>query len=428
MLTLLLAAVLAFPFVNAQAPGWGQCGGLGWTGPTTCASEYVCTFINQYFSQCLPSSPTTTTTATPTPTPTLPAVVVLDAFNQPPPPSDLKYVHIVDPNSLQTDNTHYPVLQYQGLNFWALSFVDNRVAFSILAYDADGELYARWDRTGARYLYTIKPSGSSVAFLGQSSAAVTFTLAELLSPPAQVVIRNANLQPPLPANPALKYTHLTNPYTLDVDNTVYPVLQLGNLSIWAASYIDNRVSYNMLSYTRCGRLWNACEFPGARYVYSVAIDASSAAFYGQSLDYVSATFDQLRTLCGVVFTLNANLQPPPPAGVNYFHLTNPFNLNGDNTQYPVLYIGEMAFWALSFNDNRVSFAILVYDAGGDLAAAFELPGARYIYQITAQNGSASFIGQSLGTVTVPLTTLRNTAGTSELPGTLASPLKMLSFT
>lgn len=35
------------------APLYGQCGGIGWTGPTTCASG-KCTASGQYYSQCLP--------------------------------------------------------------------------------------------------------------------------------------------------------------------------------------------------------------------------------------------------------------------------------------------------------------------------------------------------------------------------------------
>jgi len=34
---------------------YGQCGGTGYTGPTTCASPYVCTYSNAYYSQCLPA-------------------------------------------------------------------------------------------------------------------------------------------------------------------------------------------------------------------------------------------------------------------------------------------------------------------------------------------------------------------------------------
>jgi len=32
----------------------GQCGGIGWTGPTVCPPGYVCTYINDHYSQCLP--------------------------------------------------------------------------------------------------------------------------------------------------------------------------------------------------------------------------------------------------------------------------------------------------------------------------------------------------------------------------------------
>ncbi|KZT33926.1 hypothetical protein SISSUDRAFT_364473 [Sistotremastrum suecicum HHB10207 ss-3] len=32
---------------------YGQCGGVGWTGPTTCASGSTCTVSNTYYSQCL---------------------------------------------------------------------------------------------------------------------------------------------------------------------------------------------------------------------------------------------------------------------------------------------------------------------------------------------------------------------------------------
>ncbi|KAI0795876.1 acetyl xylan esterase [Abortiporus biennis] len=32
---------------------WGQCGGIGWTGSTVCASGFTCTKLNDYYSQCL---------------------------------------------------------------------------------------------------------------------------------------------------------------------------------------------------------------------------------------------------------------------------------------------------------------------------------------------------------------------------------------
>ncbi|KAF6815221.1 Endo-1,4-beta-xylanase 1-like protein 1 [Colletotrichum sojae] len=36
-----------------ESPRWGQCGGQSWTGPTRCVSGSTCTFVNEWYSQCL---------------------------------------------------------------------------------------------------------------------------------------------------------------------------------------------------------------------------------------------------------------------------------------------------------------------------------------------------------------------------------------
>ncbi|KAI1796951.1 endo-1,4-B-xylanase A [Ganoderma leucocontextum] len=66
----ILAAVL--PYALAQSQEWGQCGGIGWTGATTCVSGTVCTVMNAYYSQCLPGSaaPAPSPTSTPATPPT----------------------------------------------------------------------------------------------------------------------------------------------------------------------------------------------------------------------------------------------------------------------------------------------------------------------------------------------------------------------
>jgi endo-1,4-beta-xylanase len=38
---------------GTSAAHWGQCGGIGWSGPTTCVSPYTCQVLNPYYSQCL---------------------------------------------------------------------------------------------------------------------------------------------------------------------------------------------------------------------------------------------------------------------------------------------------------------------------------------------------------------------------------------
>ncbi|TFK76921.1 Oligoxyloglucan reducing end-specific cellobiohydrolase [Pluteus cervinus] len=43
------------PTPTAVSPGYGQCGGGGWTGPTVCASGFTCSVQNPYYWQCVPA-------------------------------------------------------------------------------------------------------------------------------------------------------------------------------------------------------------------------------------------------------------------------------------------------------------------------------------------------------------------------------------
>jgi endoglucanase len=38
---------------GAQQSLYGQCGGIGFTGPTACQSPATCKFQNDWYSQCL---------------------------------------------------------------------------------------------------------------------------------------------------------------------------------------------------------------------------------------------------------------------------------------------------------------------------------------------------------------------------------------
>lgn len=56
---------------NAQASVYGQCGGSGWSGETTCASGSSCTKFNEWYSQCVPGAASSDDEPT-TPEPTVP--------------------------------------------------------------------------------------------------------------------------------------------------------------------------------------------------------------------------------------------------------------------------------------------------------------------------------------------------------------------
>ncbi|RFU31858.1 hypothetical protein B7463_g4481, partial [Scytalidium lignicola] len=68
MKKLLIAALAAAPSAFAQSGPWGQCGGQGWTGPTTCTAGWTCVYSNPWYSQCLQGTTTTLTTTTHTTT------------------------------------------------------------------------------------------------------------------------------------------------------------------------------------------------------------------------------------------------------------------------------------------------------------------------------------------------------------------------
>ncbi|KAK5128940.1 hypothetical protein LTR85_000273 [Meristemomyces frigidus] len=47
----------------AQQSAWGQCGGMGWTGSTTCVSGYTCHEYNAYYFQCIQGGSSTSAAA-----------------------------------------------------------------------------------------------------------------------------------------------------------------------------------------------------------------------------------------------------------------------------------------------------------------------------------------------------------------------------
>ncbi|KAL2257374.1 hypothetical protein VTK26DRAFT_259 [Humicola hyalothermophila] len=65
-----LLIVLGAAGVRAQERQnlWGQCGGMGWTGPTLCVDGAYCHQQNQWYHQCIPGSDPSTPPAPPTTT------------------------------------------------------------------------------------------------------------------------------------------------------------------------------------------------------------------------------------------------------------------------------------------------------------------------------------------------------------------------
>ncbi|KAF5385133.1 hypothetical protein D9615_000976 [Tricholomella constricta] len=68
LLASLVGLALAISPSLAAQPIYAQCGGIGWTGETTCVSGTICVYQNDWYSQCLPGTTTTTPTSTSTST------------------------------------------------------------------------------------------------------------------------------------------------------------------------------------------------------------------------------------------------------------------------------------------------------------------------------------------------------------------------
>jgi len=109
----------------------------------------------------------------------IPTITFRSVSTQPSPPPDLNYTNISDPDELGGDRERYPVLEWGGNTYWALSHRDNRYGMTILAYDGQGRNVGRWEKLGARYVHSIKVENGRVEFMGQARKTISFSLKEL---------------------------------------------------------------------------------------------------------------------------------------------------------------------------------------------------------------------------------------------------------
>jgi len=96
---------------------------------------------------------------------------------------------------------------------------------------------------------------------------------------------------------------------------------------------------------------------------------------------------------------------PIPDGLKVTALQGPNTLQSASA-CPVLTIGSFTLWPFSYDDNRVSFGMVMYDPLWRVVNQVEKQGARYVYKITlsgsGSDGSATFWGQSDQSVTMSL--------------------------
>jgi hypothetical protein len=93
------------------------------------------------------------------------------------------------------------------------------------------------------------------------------------------------------------------------------------------------------------------------------------------------------------------MQSPPgpvPDGLKVATFDGPNSFNRAPT--PVVLVGSFVIWPYSYDDNRVSFGMALYDCC--LMRVVEKTGARYVYKITNDNGTVTFWGQDDQRVTL----------------------------
>lgn len=112
-----------------------------------------------------------------------PTVQVVDTATQLRIPIGMKTTCLQGPDTLSPSAT-CPIVNANGLNLWALSYIDNRVGMAILAYDSNGNVVGLIEKTGARYIWgiTLDASKQTLSFQGQSNDMITLKWRHLAVP------------------------------------------------------------------------------------------------------------------------------------------------------------------------------------------------------------------------------------------------------
>jgi hypothetical protein len=110
--------------------------------------------------------------------------------------------------------------------------------------------------------------------------------------------------------------------------------------------------------------------------------------------------------CTIDMLQPIEMQAPPgaiPDGMKVTSLADPDRLDPAPSN-PALAVGSFTLWPMSYDDNRVSFGMVMYDPQGKVVGVMEKPGARYVTRITksgeGDEGVATFTGQANQTVSL----------------------------
>ena len=83
---------------------------------------------------------------------------------------------------------------------------------------------------------------------------------------------------------------------------------------------------------------------------------------------------------------------PVPEGLKLLTFTGPDTMQRAGAT-PVIRVGSFVVWPMSYDDNRMSFGMVVYDPCCHTARVVEARGARYVYKITKERDGVTVWGQ-----------------------------------
>ncbi|MCE9667966.1 hypothetical protein LY474_09100 [Myxococcus stipitatus] len=113
----------------------------------------------------------------------VPTVHFVDAATPLRIPIELKKTCTQGPDTLNPSDM-CPVITANGITYWALSYVDNRLAMAVVAYDASGNVVGLIEKAGARYVWDIAVDASNhtLVFKGQGGNTFTVKWTDLILP------------------------------------------------------------------------------------------------------------------------------------------------------------------------------------------------------------------------------------------------------
>lgn len=211
------------------------------------------------------------------------------------------------------------------------------------------------------------------------------------APPIFVHVNTRRLKSALPVLPAGLKT------STDTNSDTMPIVRVERVTFWPLSFIDNRMDMALVGFDARARHVITRHAHGARYIDYIRQDvrSSDVQLVGQAGHVATVKWTVLSDVTVDAATpMPWRLAPSVPDGLKL--TTDPDSYTGPADTYPVLLVGRLRVWPLSFIDNRMAMALVGFDDAGVARVSVVCRGARYIGRIEEHVGSRTFtfIGQA----------------------------------